>query len=370
MNSLPVHVLTGFLGSGKTTLLKHLLASPEFAETAVLINEFGDVGIDHVLVEPIAEGVVLLPSGCVCCTIRGDLSRALLDLYSRRERGLIPRFARIVIETTGLADPTPILATLLHDPVLRHHLHPGNVIATIDAVNGLANLHEYAETVRQAAIADRLVITKCDLAAPSDLTALRAALRRLNPAAPVLEAAHGDVDIARLLGEEAWHEEARSAEARGWLQVESKSADTHDTDHDPAHDHARPGARHASGIRAFCITFDAPIDWVSFGLWLTLLLHRHGNDILRVKGVLRLTDSDFPVVVQGVQHLVHMPTHLASWPFADRRSRLVFIARDLDASRVEASLKCFNAVARRDVEVLTWQGIARGHPARAEDGVG
>jgi G3E family GTPase len=351
MNSLPVHVLTGFLGSGKTTLLKHLLASPEFAETAVLINEFGDVAIDHVLVEPIAEDIVLLPSGCVCCTIRGDLSRALLDLYSRRDRDLVPRFARMAIETTGLADPTPILATLLHDPILRHHLHPGNVIATIDAVNGLANLDEYTETVRQAAIADRLVITKCDLVAPSDLAALHGALERLNPAALVLQAAHGDVDIARLFGEEAWHEETRSTEARGWLRLEGQSSDVHD--HASAHGHARPGARHASDIRAFCITLEAPVDWVAFGLWLTLLLHRHGNDILRVKGILRLTDSEFPVVVQGVQHLVHTPTHLASWPFADQRSRLVFIARGLDASRVEASLKCFDAIAGgREEEVL------------------
>jgi len=342
--ALPVNVLTGFLGSGKTTLLRRLLAAPEFADTAVLINEFGEVGLDHVLVEPVADGIVLLPSGCVCCTIRGDLSRAILDLYSRRERGLIPRFARIAIETTGLADPTPILATVLHDPVLRHHFRIGNVIATVDAVNGLANLDEHPETVKQAAVADRLVITKSDLVPPSGLVALRAALRRLNPAALLFDANDGETDTAGLFGREPWREEALGAEIRGWLASADPSGHGPPDAH-AGHDHGQHGSRHASDIRAFCLLLDQPVDWVAFGIWLTLLLHRYGNDILRVKGVLRLADSDSPVVVQGVQHLVHTPTHLVAWPFADRRSRLVFIARVLDAARVEASLRGFNVLA-------------------------
>jgi G3E family GTPase len=334
--SLPVNVLTGFLGSGKTTLLRHLLASPRLADTAVLINEFGEVGLDHLLVETVEEGIVLLQSGCICCTIRGDLSKAILDLYSRRERGLVPSFRRLAVETTGLADPTPILSTVLHDPVLRHHFHLGNVIATVDGVNGLANLEEHPETVKQAAIADRLVLTKADLSDVATLMRLRTALRRLNPAAAMLEAIEGDVDPDLVLGEEAWDAASRSAEVRRWIAAEE--AGGHD------HDHAPDRSRHAGGIRAFCVTIDAPIDWAAFGIWLTLLLHRHGNDILRVKGIVNVAGSDVPVVVQGVQHLVHAPMHLEAWPSDDRRSRLVFIARGIDETRLRASLDGFRAL--------------------------
>src|SRR5438270_9070882 len=249
--SLPVNVLTGFLGSGKTTLLQRLLASPDLADTAVVINEFGEVGLDHLLVKTVNEGIVLLQSGCICCTIRSDLSKAILDLYSRRQRGLVPRFTRLAVETTGLADPTPILSTILHDPVLRHHFHLGNIVSTVDGVNGLANLEEHPETVKQAAVADRLVVTKTDLADAATLASLTKALRRLNPAAPVLEAVYGDVDARLLFSQEAWDEKARSAEVRRWLKAESATTIS-------AHGHAHPldRSRHAREIRAFCLTLD------------------------------------------------------------------------------------------------------------------
>ncbi|MBV8398085.1 MAG: GTP-binding protein, partial [Acetobacteraceae bacterium] len=300
--SLPVNVITGFLGSGKTTLLRHLLAAPELGDTAVLINEFGDVGLDHLLVETLDEGIVLLQSGCVCCTIRSDLSRAILDLYSRRQRGLVPPFARLAVETTGLADPTPILATILHDPVLRHHFQVGNVVTTVDGVNGLANLEEHPETVKQAAIADRLVVTKTDLADATTLSALRCVLRGLNPAAPIFEALQGNVDADRLLGQEAWNEATRTAEVRRWLAAEAAHSDDHE--------HPRDRSRHARDISAFCLISDQPIEWATFGIWLTLLLHRHGSNILRVKGILNIAGSHTPVLIQGVQHVVHKPSHL------------------------------------------------------------
>lgn len=337
--SLPVNVLTGFLGSGKTTLLRRLLASPELADTAVLINEFGEVGLDHLLVEAVNDDIVLLQSGCICCTIRDDLSKAILDLYSRRERGEVPRFTRLTIETTGLADPTPILSTVLHDPVLRHHFHLGNVISTVDGVSGSADLGEYPETVKQAAVADRLVITKTDLASAADLRVLNRTLRRLNPAAPILEALHGDLDAHLLLGQEAWDESARSAEVRRWLEVE------HDDEaHEHDHDHPPDRNRHARDIHTFCVTSDQPIEWAAFGIWLTLLLYKHGAKILRVKGILNITGSDVPVVVQGVQHLVYKPTHLDAWPFGDQRSRLVFIVRGLGEEAIRASLARFQAL--------------------------
>jgi G3E family GTPase len=291
--------------------------------------------------------MVLLQSGCICCTIRGDLSRAIRDLYSRRERNLVPRFGRLVIETTGLADPTPILSTVLHDPVLRHHFHLGNVVATVDGVNGLANLGEHEETVKQAAVADRLVVTKTDLADPVTLAALRAALWRLNPSAELLEAVHGEIDAGRVLGEEAWREETRSAEVRRWLAAEAGSIDGRHDDHKDGHDHSADRNRHGD-IRAFVLSLDRPIEWAAFGIWLTLLLHRHGNDILRVKGILNVAGSDRPVVVQGVQHLVHRPLHLEAWPFEDRRSRLVFIARRIDERTLRESLERFQALGKQE----------------------
>lgn len=336
--SLPAHIVTGFLGSGKTTLLNRLLACPDLADTAVLINEFGEVGLDHLLVEAVDDDIVLLQSGCICCTIRDDLSRAILDLYSRRERGLVPPFRRLVIETTGLADPTPIIATVLNDRVLQHHLHLGHVVSTVDGINGLANLGAHPETVKQAAVADRLLITKTDLADKTTVAHLRAALRRLNPAAPIMEVVDGNADPDLLFGQGGTTEGASSVDARRWIEADAYAS--HDGDHDDPVDRNR----HARDIHAFCVKLDRPIEWAAFGVWLTMLLHRHGNDILRVKGILNVVDSDVPVVVQGVQHLVHKPRHLNAWPFEDRCSRLVFIARRLEEAAIRASLERFHAL--------------------------
>jgi G3E family GTPase len=255
---------------------------------------------------------------------------------------VVPRFGRLVIETTGLADPTPILSTVLHDAVLRHHFHLGNVVATVDGVNGLGNLAEHEETAKQAAVADRLVITKTDIADPGEVAALRAALRRLNPSAAVLEARNGEIEARLVLGEEAWRAEARSAEVARWLAAEPGA--------DEEHHHDRVDRSRHGDIRAFAVTLDRPIEWAAFGIWLTLLLHRHGSDILRVKGIVNVAGADLPVVVQGVQHLVHPPLHLAGWPFADRKSRLVFIARHLDESVVRASLEAFQALGASSVD--------------------
>jgi G3E family GTPase len=333
--TLPVNILTGFLGSGKTTLLRRLLASSAFHDTAVLINEFGEVGIDHLLVESLGDATVLLPSGCVCCTIRDDLAKAIIGLHSRRERGTVPPFRRLIIETTGLADPAPLLATLMLDPVLRHHVGVGNVVTTVDGVNGLANLAEHPEAVKQAAVADRLVMTKLDLASPGSLSAIAASLRRLNPTAAILHARHGETDGNLLIGEEAWDPRARSAEVRRWLAVETEGG---------AHSRGADRTRHKAGIESFCITLERPIEWAAFGIWLTMLLNRHGEKILRIKGIVNVLDAPTPVVVQGVQHLVHAPTHLDAWPDGDRRSRLVFILRGLAAEAIQNSLLRFQSL--------------------------
>jgi G3E family GTPase len=311
---LPLNVITGFLGSGKTTLLKRLLATPQCADTAVLVNEFGEVGLDHHLLRRLDDAIVLMQSGCVCCTIRGDLSAALRDLYARRERGDIPAFRRVAVETTGLADPTPILATVTSDPVLRHHFRLGTVITTVDAVNGALHLRRQPESVKQAAVADRLVVTKTDIAAPADVAALRERLARINPSASLIDAAVELADPAALL----------------------------------THAHHGDVNRHDASIAAFCLVFDRPLDWTMFGVWLSMLLSDRGEDVLRVKGLLNVVGSPGPVVIHGVQHIVHRPVHLEAWPDADRRSRIVFITRGIAREQVARSFAAFQRLTDRE----------------------
>lgn len=336
--SIPVNVITGFLGSGKTTLLQRLLAAPQLADTAVLVNEFGEVGLDHQLLQRLDDEIVLLQSGCLCCTIRGDLSGAMRDLYSRRERGEIRPFRRLVVETTGLADPVPILSTVMAEPVLRHHFRLGNVVTTVDAVNGLMHLERQQESAKQAAVADRIVITKTDIADASGVAELRRRLARLNPAAPQLASAPDlALDPDLLLTRDLYDLDGRAEEVRRWLAIESERAGVAAPDH---HHHLDVN-RHDARIHAFCLRFERPLDWDAFGIWLTMLLHSHGNDVLRVKGMLNVGEHSGPVVIHGVQHLVHPPDHLPQWPDADRSSRIVFIVRGLSRDMIERSLAAF-----------------------------
>ena len=336
---LPVNVITGFLGSGKTTLLNRLLRSPELARTAVLVNEFGEVGLDHLLLEAVDGDTVILQSGCVCCTIRGDLADAIRKLFSRRERGLIPPFDRLAIETTGLADPAPIISTLLAEPVIRHHFRLGNVIATVDAINGPLHLAQNPESVKQVAVADRIVLTKTDLADEAQLRQLKAALKRLNPTAPVLDAAADPLAPDDLMAADVYDPARKTEEVRRWLDEEVHRAAA---DRDHGH-HDR--YRHDRDIRAFCLTFERPLDWTLFGIWLSMLLHAHGERVLRVKGILNVVGLATPVVIHGVQHVIHPPAHLEAWPSADRRSRIVFIVRGLEQRAIERSLAAFSRQA-------------------------
>jgi G3E family GTPase len=333
----PVNLITGFLGSGKTTLLQRLLADPALSDTAVLINEFGEVGLDHHLLERIDERMVLLQSGCLCCTIRGELADSIRDLHSRRARGTIPPFARLVIESTGLADPFPVLTTIHADPVLKHHFVLGNVVATVDAVNGLDHLARQPESVKQVAVADRLVVTKTDIAAPDITQALLARVRRINPAAPLLRAAEDALDADMLLARDAFDLDAKSEAARAWFGAELARAPHAHHGHDPN--------RHDADIHAFAMTFDRPIDWTLFGIWLTMLLNRHGERVLRVKGILDIDGVSAPVAVHGVQHLVHPPVHLRAWPDGTRQSRIVFIVQGLPRDAIERSLRAFAGLA-------------------------
>jgi len=333
----PVHLLTGFLGSGKTTLLKRLLADPALADTAVLINEFGEIGLDHHLVERIDDTMVLLQSGCVCCTVRGELADALRDLHSKRDRGLVPPFTRVIIESTGLADPFPVLSTLKSDPVLRHHFRAGTVVTTVDAVNGLAQLDTYVESTRQAAIADRIVITKADLCkGDAGLTRLLSRLTEFNPDARRIIAGSNSPDADALFGDDA---------AQRATKLQSPSGFYCDT---PTLRVTAEGVALHTAISSFVITVERPIDWTGFGIWLTMLLNRHGERVLRVKGILDLAGEDRPVAVHGVQHLVHPPVHLDAWPSGERISRLVFIVDGLDANLLKRSFNAFALAGNSD----------------------
>ena len=336
---IPINIVTGFLGSGKTTLLARLLKSPALRDTAVLINEFGEVGLDHHLIEHAEESVLLMDSGCLCCAIRGDLQGALRALFSQRERGEIPAFRRVAIETSGLADPTPIAYTILAEPVLQHHFRLGNVVTVVDAVNGAAQLERHPESVKQAAIADRFVLTKSAMAA-DDGRAARAAVRGINAAAPVLDLDAEPFDPDALLTGDLYAPGGKRREVAGWLDGFAGAAGG--ADHDPSHDHSHD---HSHGVGSFCLWFDGPMDWTAFGLWMSMLLNRHGERVLRVKGMLNVAGVADPVLINGVQHIVHPPTHMTGWPDGDRRSRIVFIVQGMDRSEIERSLDAFNRMA-------------------------
>jgi G3E family GTPase len=336
----PVNVLTGFLGSGKTTLLQRLLRAPQLGRTAVLINELGEVGLDHLLVQRVDEAVVLLESGCICCTIRGDLNGALRGLLDQRERGQIPAFDRVVIETTGLADPGPILYTLLNEPVLQHHFRLGNVITTVDAVNAELHLSKNPEGIKQVAAADRLLVTKTDLATPEHASAVRQVLAQVNPSAELRDALEEPLDVDALLDVRPPQRAGQGRAAFAPIPQEAAAPDS-----------LRALRRHSEHVASFSLVLEQPLDWTAFGVWLSLLLNRYGDDVLRVKGILQVQGSAAPVFMNAVQHVVHPPQHLDRWPSADQRSRIVFITRGLDSARLRRSLEAFCGMRVAEVSV-------------------
>jgi G3E family GTPase len=328
----PVAIITGFLGSGKTTLLNRLLQRPEMSGAAVIINEFGEIGLDHLLIATPSENTVLLSSGCLCCTVRGDLVETLADLYSKRRDGTIPSFDRVLVETTGLADPVPILQTLVADPELAPLFRLDSVVTLVDGVNGALQLDAHPESVKQAAVADRLLVTKTDLADPQAVEVLIERLRRINPGAQVERPVSGDIEPDTIFG--AGIAAVDGAPLKRWLNeaafVETEAGYRH-----AQHAHADVN-RHDDHVRAFCIYYEAPVTAPGLEMWLNMLAALRGAKLLRVKGLLNVEGR--PVAIHAVQTLIHEPVTLDRWPDEDLRSRLVFITRDMSRADIERTL--------------------------------
>ena len=352
---ISVSVLTGFLGSGKTTLLASLLKKPELSDTAVVINEFGEIGLDHHLLENTQENIIQLDSGCLCCTVRGDLLETMRKLYREREKGDIPCFRRVVIETTGLADPAPIIHTLLNDPTLIDCFKLDGVLTVIDGVNGGATLDDHKEAVKQAAVADRLLLTKSDVA---DATMpLLDRLKHINPAAPIIKVENGEADPNDLFNVGLYNPETKTADVVTWLKEEayldqeamSEVRHGHEHGHKGHRDHHHDVNRHDDHIEAYCITRDEPVSVLAINSLMQILFEHRGEDLLRVKGILNVTEHPGrPAVIHAVQHLMHPVAWLEEWPNEDHRTRIVFITRDISRDWIEALIDGLNDEAEAE----------------------
>ncbi|MDR7030331.1 CobW family GTP-binding protein [Rhizobium rosettiformans] len=351
---IPVSILTGFLGAGKSTLLNRLLKDPAMKDAAVIINEFGEVGIDHLLVESSNDAVVELSDGCLCCTVRGELVDTLAELIDGMQTGKIKPLSRIVIETTGLADPAPVMQSVMGHPAIAQHFDLDGVVTVVDAVNGLSTIDTYPEAYKQVAVADRLILTKQTLADAGTIAAITQRLRALNPRAPITDGDAADAGSAAMLVNGLYDPATKIADVDRWLKDEMAAAGDHHHHHhhDHAHDHGHHHGhhhhdhdhghhhhdvnRHGASIRSYAIVHDEPIDPMAINMFIDLLRSTHGEKLLRMKAIVALADRpEKPLVLHGVQSIFHPPVRLPAWPEgSDRKTRLVLITKDLSESYV------------------------------------
>ena len=334
---IPVTLITGFLGSGKTTLLARLVRHPDMRNAAVVINEVGEIGIDHDLVTMSSESITLLANGCICCSVRTDLQETLRDLFARRRVGEIPDFDRVIVETTGLADPAPVVQTLVSDTLLAAHYRLDGMVTLVDAVNGASQLAGHAEPAKQIALADRIFISKSDLASPEALAALQAEVGAFNPRSRVSLLLNGVVDPSQLTG-------LGLASARAGVATLSFLGEPLDGSGSAGERSlGQRGGLHDASIRTLSLRFDQPFHWPALSAALDLLATLRGPDLLRIKGIVNVDGA--PVVVQAVQHIFHPPVTLDRWPSADRDPRLVFITRNIEAATIRNLLDAVGAMA-------------------------
>lgn len=329
-NKKPITIITGCLGSGKTTLLRQLLKEPQLQHnTAVIVNEFGKVGLDHHLLKKADEKTTLLKGGCICCNNREDLENELKSFLSM-DHNKEAAINRIVIETTGMADPAPILFTILTNPLLQHHYYIDSVVVTVDTKNGMLHMKNNPELIKQVIVADKIVLTKTDISTTAEKEMLIQQLKRINPSCEILEAVQGNIDFDDLKGD--YRQLSRTVVQKEIPDLESKN-------------------HYSSTIQSISFTFHNPLDWTAFGLWLSALLHANGEDILRVKGLLDVGEEG-PIVLNGVQHIIHPPEHLDAWPEEEHHSHLVFILRTIQPAEIERSLKAFQYFLGTNIDVL------------------
>ena len=325
----PVSVITGFLGSGKTTLINKLLKRPDMNRVAVIVNEFGEQAIDNDLVEVSSEQMMLLNNGCLCCVLRGDLQETLRDLFVKRRNGDNIDFTRVVIETTGLADPAPVMQTLMTDDMLLANYRLDCVVTLADAVNGIEQLDTMQEPVKQAALADRIVITKSDIAGEEATARLEARLRELNPQAPIKRAVNGEIELDFLINVGLRNVKGKLEDIERWMGEPDEHGEHH---------------RHDEKVKSFCLRFAEPMTWNSFSQTMEVLSALRGSDMLRVKGLVNVADHKGPMVIQGVQHLFHPPVELNEWPSADHSTRIVFITRNIPRETIANLFAAIGAV--------------------------
>lgn len=357
---VPVTILTGFLGAGKSTLLNRILKDPDMRDAAVIINEFGDVGIDHLLVESSGDSIIELSDGCLCCTVRGELVDTLAMLMDSMQTGRIRPLKRVVIETTGLADPAPVMQAIMGNPVIATNFDLDGMVTVIDAVNGLQTLDNHEEARKQVAVADRLIVSKSEMDGAVSAAALEARLRSLNPRAPILDAGREEAGKASILVTGLYDPNSKIADVGRWLRDEmALDAHAHEHDDHGHHDHDHHGHhhhdvhdvnRHDGSIRSFSIVESQPIDPMALEMFIDLLRSAHGEQLLRMKAIVALSDKpDRPVVLHGVQNIFHAPVRLPAWPDpADRRTRMVIISKDLPESFVKDLFDAFLGKPRVD----------------------